>query len=47
MHIHMDQDHLKEEAEQREKALKKDSVPLSKKISGPNIKPSSIYEFKK
>ena len=46
-HIKKINQYLKEEAEQREKAAKKDSVPLSKKISGPNIQPSSVYEFKK
>ena len=37
----------KKEAEEIEKARKKDSVPLSKKVSGPNVKPTSIYNFKK
>ena len=46
-HIKKINKHLEEEAKAREKANKKNSVQLSKKVSGPNIKPSSVYNFKK
>tara|TARA_R100001460_G_scaffold70177_1_gene110782 strand:+ start:1202 stop:1411 length:210 start_codon:yes stop_codon:yes gene_type:complete len=38
---------LKEQKEAQEKALKQNSQPLSKTISGPNVNPSAVYNFKK
>ena len=38
---------LKEQSEQQDESRQQQSEPLSNKISGPNVKPSSTYNFKK
>jgi hypothetical protein len=38
---------LKEQSEQQQKANKQQSSSSQQKVQGPNIKPSSTYNFKK
>ena len=46
-HIQKINEHNKEENERMEKAKKGSPLNPDKKIYGPNIKPSSVYNFKK
>ena len=45
-HIHKINEHLKKKQEEEEKASKQ-YAPPSNKVAGPNVSPSSTYNFKK
>ena len=46
-HIKSIQKHLKDQEEEIKKQKQKQGQSLSNKITGPNINPSSTYNFKK
>ena len=46
-HLKKIQQYFNKQEEEYEKLKNKDKVPLSKTVSGPNINPSSTYNFKK
>ena len=46
-HLKKINEFLKEQSEQQQKVNKQQSSSFEKKVQGPNVKPSSTYDFKK